>query len=159
MEWCRDFFIKGMMLSFCSLHCGYQEGCFLCVFLFVFKMIHTYFEFAKMTCKSWICYRATIEFREVSNIVDDENVRFLVGKWKNNRVTDKESCIFVNLETHGVSYIYNDIEFVTCLPLRGESCGTLSWAADNWSMWCPEWGYSTLTEGWEKSSGKRHLWI
>ena len=47
----------------------------------------------------------------MSNVVDDENVRFLVGKWKNNRVTDKEYCIFVNLDTHGVSYIYNDIMF------------------------------------------------
>ena len=27
----ETFFIKGKMLSFCSLHCDYQEGCFLCV--------------------------------------------------------------------------------------------------------------------------------
>ena len=47
----------------------------------------------------------------MSNVVDDENVRFSVGKWKNNEVTDKESSIFVILETHGVSYIYNDIVF------------------------------------------------
>ena len=52
-----------------------------------------------------------MEFREVSNVVDDENVRFLVGKWENNGVTVKESCIFVILETHGVSYIYNNIMF------------------------------------------------
>ena len=57
-----------------------------------------------------------MEFREVSNVVDDENVRFLVGKWKNNRVTDKEYCIFVNLDTHGVSYIYNDIMFWRAYP-------------------------------------------
>ena len=67
-----------------------------------------------------------MEFREVSNVVDDENVRFSVGKWKNNEVTDKESSIFVILDTHGVSYIYSGIVFVMCLPLRGESCGSLS---------------------------------
>ena len=69
-----------------------------------------------MTYKSWIYYWATIEFREVSNVVDDENVRFLVGKCKNNGVTDKESCIFVILETHGVSYTYNDIMFWRAYP-------------------------------------------
>ena len=135
------------MLSSCSLRCGYQEGCFLCVFLFVFRMIHTHLQPAKMTYKSWICYRATIEFREVSNIVDDESARFLVGKWKNNWVTDKESCIFVILDTHGVSYIYNDIVFVTCLLLRGESWGSRKLSSRHWSMWCPEWGYSMLTGG------------
>ena len=75
-----------------------------------------------------------MEFREESNVVDDENVRFLVGKWKNNGVTDKESCIFVILETHGVSYIYNDIVFVTCLLLRGESCGSRKLSSRHWSM-------------------------
>ena len=70
----------------------------------------------------------------MSNVVDDENVRFLVGKWKNNRVTDKESCIFVILDTHGVSYNYNDIVFVTCLSLRGESCGSLMMSIRHWSM-------------------------
>ena len=75
-----------------------------------------------------------MEFREVSNVVDDENVRFSVGKWKNNGVTDKESCIFVILETHGVSYIYSDIVFVMCLPLRGESCGSRKLSSRHWSM-------------------------
>ena len=75
----------------------------------------------------------------MSNIVDDGNVRFLVGKWKNNRVTDKESCIFVILDTHGVSYIYSDIVFVTCLPLRGESCGSRKLSIRLWSMGCLEW--------------------
>ena len=84
-----------------------------------------------MTCKSWIYYWATIEFREESNVVDDENVRFSVGKWKNNGVTDKESCIFVIFDTHGVSYIYNDIVFWRAYPWEVKVVEVVSWAADS----------------------------
>ena len=100
------------------------------IYVNLHRMAHAHFQPAKMTYKSWICYRATIEFREVSNVVDDENVRFLVGKWKNNRVTDKESCIFVILYTHGVSYIYNDIVFWRACHWEVRVEEAVSWASD-----------------------------
>ena len=46
----------------------------------------------------------------------------------------KNLAFFVILDTHGVSYIYNDIVFVTCLPLRGESCGSRKLSIRLWSM-------------------------
>ena len=46
----------------------------------------------------------------------------------------KNLAFFVILDTHGVSYIYNDIVFVTCLLLRGESCGSRKLSSRHWSM-------------------------